>query len=98
MVLDDLEMALQETWPLRMALYTLHLQMPINWQDHTVRKGLIALYDKLQEQELKEIRRLGPQEYLVIKPLAPDAGGEFAEKVARHVRALDDLGVVVRPG
>ncbi|MGD0604174.1 MAG: hypothetical protein ABSA53_11310 [Streptosporangiaceae bacterium] len=40
----------------------------------------------------------GPQEYLLIKPLAPDAGGEFAAKAAEHVRALDDLGLVVRLG
>lgn len=43
-------------------------------------------------------RRSGPQEYLLIKPLAPDAGGEFAEQAAGHVRALDDLGLVVRLG
>jgi hypothetical protein len=37
------------------------------------------------------------QAYLMIKPLAPDTGGEFAEKVAGHVRgALDDLGMLVR--
>jgi len=40
----------------------------------------------------------GPQEYLLINPLAPDAGGEFAAKAAEHVRALDDLGLVVRLG
>ena len=46
--------------------------------------------------DIANIRRLGPQAYLMIKPLAPDTGGEIAEKVAGHVRALDDLGMLVR--
>jgi hypothetical protein len=37
-------------------------------------------------------------DYLLIKPLAPDAGADFAGKAAEHVRALDDLGLIVRPG
>jgi hypothetical protein len=59
---------------------------------------LNGLRGKLQELELREIRLAGPQEYLLIKPLAPDPGGEFAEKAAEYVRALDDLGLVVRLG
>jgi hypothetical protein len=42
--------------------------------------------------------RLPSADCLLIKPLAPDAGGTLAEKAAGHVRALDDLGLIVRPG
>jgi hypothetical protein len=61
-----------------------------------VNEVLRMLREKLDELELQEIRLVGPQEYLLIKPIAPDAGGAFAEQAAEHVRALDDLGLVVR--
>lgn len=42
--------------------------------------------------------RLPGGDYLLIKPLAADAGGVLAGKAAEHVRALDELGLIVRPG
>jgi hypothetical protein len=95
-VLDDLQAAFQETWKLRLALNTLEARIPTQWETGSVREVLRALRDNLEELELEQIRHLGPREYLLIKPLAPDAGGAFAEKAAEHVRALDDLGLVVR--
>ena len=59
-------------------------------------EALKALRARLEEQELAEIRDLGPKEYLLIKPLAPDTGGAVADKAAGHVRGLDDLGLIVR--
>jgi hypothetical protein len=63
-----------------------------------VKEALKTLREKLDDLELREICRVGPLEYVLIKPLALDAGGEFAEQAAEHVRALDDLGLVVRLG
>jgi hypothetical protein len=97
-ILDDIQTALQVPATLRLALNTLQGEMPPELENGGVRETLNALRDKLEEMEIQEIRRVGPQEYLLIKPLAPDAGGEFAEKAAVHVRALDDLGLVVRLG
>jgi hypothetical protein len=97
-ILDDIQTALQVPATLRLALNTLQGEMPPELESGGVRETLNALRGKLEEMELQEIRRAGPQEYLLIKPLAPDAGGEFAEKAAVHVRALDDLGLVVRLG
>jgi hypothetical protein len=88
-------MTLEKLWPLRLALHTLLHHTPLHLLDDNVSKALSALRDRLEEQEMAEIRRLGPQEYLLIKPLRPDAGGDLAEKVAAHVRALDDLGLVL---
>jgi hypothetical protein len=97
-ILDDIQTALQVPSMLRLALNTLRDEMPVKWATDSVREALNTVWEKLEELELQEIRRAGPQEYLLIKPLAPDAGGAFAEKAAEHVRALDDLGLVVRLG
>jgi hypothetical protein len=37
-----------------------------------------------------------PSDYLLIKPITADAA-DIAYKAAEHVRALDDLGLIVRP-
>src|SRR5437868_6620310 len=95
-ILDDIQNALGDLSKLRLALNTLQNEMPMNLQTDSVREALSRLRKKLEETELEEIRRLGHWEYLLIKPLAPDAGRAFAEKAAEHVRALDDLGLVVR--
>jgi hypothetical protein len=95
-ILDDIQTALQVPVMLRQALNTLQSEMPPEWDTGSVKEVLTTLREKLDELELQEIRRAGPQEYLLIKPLAPDAGGEFAERAAEHVRALDDLGLVIR--
>ena len=97
-ILDDIQAALHVPAMLRLALNTLQDEMPPELETGDIRKMLNGLREKLQELELREIRLAGPQEYLLIKPLAPDAGGEFATKAAEHVRALDDLGLVVRLG
>jgi hypothetical protein len=97
-ILDDIENALGVPAMLRLALNTLRDEMPVEWAIGNVREVLNALRDKIEELELQQIRQLGHHEYLLIKPLAPDAGGTFAEKAAEHVRALDDLGLVVRLG
>ena len=95
-ILDDIQTALQVPSLLRHALNTLECEMPAVWETGSVREVLRMLRGRIEELELREIRRAGPQEYLLIKPLAPDAGGAFAEQAAEHVRALDDLGLVVR--
>lgn len=95
MILNDIQCALQETAKVRLALNILQNEIPPGWSDSAC-EALRAMREQLQELELREIRQLGPQEYLLIKPLAPDAGGPFAEKAAEHIRALDDLGLVVR--
>jgi hypothetical protein len=96
-ILDDIQGALNHLWPVRLALNTLegHIMPPLSEIDG-VQEMLDLLRATLEEAELAKIRRLGPREYMMIKPLAPDAGGEFAEKAAIHVRALDDLGLIVR--
>jgi hypothetical protein len=95
-ILDDIQTALDLPSMLRQALNTLQSEMPPEWETSSVTEVLNTLRRKLEELELQEIRRVGPQDYLLIKPLAPDAGGAFAEQAAEHVRALDDLGLVVR--
>ena len=95
-ILDDIQAALQVPALLRQALNTLQSEMPSEWGTGSVNEVLRTLRERLEELELQEIRRAGPAEYLMIKPLAPDAGGAFAERAAEHVRALDDLGLVVR--
>ena len=95
-ILDDVQAALAVSAKLRLALNTLEGEMPVEWATGGVREALKALRERLEVLEVQEIRRVGPREYLLVKPLAPDVGGAFAEKAAVHVRALDDLGLVVR--
>ena len=95
-ILDDIQDALYVPAQLRLALDTLQTVMPPELAADGVHETLAMLREKLLELELQEIRRVGPQEYLLIKPLPPDIGGEFADKAAEHVRALDDLGLIVR--
>ncbi len=97
-ILDDIQSALQVPATLRLALNTLQEHMPPELESGGMREMLNTLRDRLEKIELREIRQVGPQEYLLIKPLAPDAGREFAVQAAGHVRALDDLGLVVRLG
>jgi hypothetical protein len=97
-IIDDIQNALAAPARLRLALNTLQAEMPVEWQADDVNEVLDMLRESLGVLELEEIRRAGPREYLLIKPLAPDAGGAFAEQAAEHVRALDDLGLVVRLG
>ncbi len=37
-------------------------------------------------------------QYLLVRPLAPDAGSALADQAAGYMRALDDLGPIVRAG
>jgi hypothetical protein len=95
-VLDDTWNALGDTMSMRLALDTLQNQLPPRWTSNDVRHVLNALRDSLEDEELSQIRRWGPREYLLIKPLRPDAAVLVAAKAAGHVKALDDLGLIAR--
>lgn len=95
-VLDETWNALGDTMSMRLALNTLRNQLPPHWNSHDVSHALNALRDRLEEEELTQIRRWGPREYLLIKPLRPDTAVLLAQKAAEHVRALDDLGLIAR--
>jgi hypothetical protein len=94
--LVDVEHALSGSTTLRVAINTLMFILPPELETDSVHDALRELQVKLSERELREIRDHGPREYLLIKPLAPDAGPDFAGQAAQHVRALDDLGLIVR--
>ena len=81
---------------LRLALSTLEANVPRHWTTDDTDRALKALWDKLAEEELSQIRRWGPREYLLIKPLRADAAPALAMKAAEHVRALDVLGLIAR--
>ena len=78
--LDDIRNALQVPAKLRLALNTLQGEMPPELESGGVREMLFALRDRLEEVELREIRTVGPQEYLLIKPLAPAPEGNSRSK------------------
>jgi hypothetical protein len=70
-ILDDIQEAIYVPAQLRLALDTLQSVMPPELAADGVRETLNALREKLLELELQEIRRVGPQEYLLIKPASP---------------------------
>jgi len=88
--------ALGDTVCLRLALNTLESNLPARWITYDACDALNALRIKLEEEELSQIRSWGPREYLLIKPLRPDAGVVLAKEAAEHVKALDDLGLIAR--
>ena len=94
--LGDLQTAFRGTWKLRLALNILEREMPQNMWIMEIRHGLIVFRRRIELMELDETRCLGPVEYLLINPLTPGTDGESAEDVAAHVRALDDLGLILR--
>ena len=73
MDLEPVRYAMQVPAKLLMALDLLEGEMPVDWETGGVRESLLTLRDNISELALREIGRLGPQEYLIIKPLAPDA-------------------------
>jgi hypothetical protein len=94
--LNEIEVGLGECAALRTALNTLEASLPPKWKNDGTHEVFKELRAKLEELELERLRRHGPYGYLLITPLAPDAGEDFAGKAAEHVRALDDLGLIVR--
>jgi hypothetical protein len=94
--LDDMWNALGGTVDLRLALSTLEASVPRHWTTDDTGRALKALWDKLEQEELSQIRSWGPREYLLIKPLRADAAPALAVEAAEHVRALDDLGLIAR--
>jgi hypothetical protein len=68
-ILDDIQTALAVPSMLRQALNTLQGEIPADWETGSVKETLRTLRERLEELELQEIRRAGPQEYLLIKPL-----------------------------
>jgi hypothetical protein len=96
--LVEVERALSGSSRLRLAVVTLQNDLPADLEADSVRQTLAELRDRIDERELREIRDYGPRQYLLIKPFAPDADGTFTGKAAQHVRALYDLGLIVRLG
>jgi hypothetical protein len=94
--LDDMWNALGDNVALRLALSTVEANVPRHWTTDDTGRALRALWDRLEEEELSQIRTWGPREYLLIKPLRADTAFEFAMKAAEHIRALDDLGLIAR--
>lgn len=94
--LTDVDCAIGGSSTLRLAVHALLHVLPEDLKTDSVRGTLNELRDRLDQRELQAILVYGPREYLLIKPLAPDAGGAFADQAAQHVQALADLGLIVR--
>ena len=96
--LNAIDWEISQTAKLRLALNALDYEAPVQWwgDSEIVTQAFGIMRDAIEQMDLDHIRALGPSQYLVIRPLAPDAGAQIASQAATHIRALDDLGLVIR--
>jgi hypothetical protein len=88
--------SLEQTRHLRMVLDLLEETLPGSYASDGLLSELWALREKFAAVELSQLRRLGQREYLVIRPVDPAAPGPLANRAAEAIKALDDLGLVIR--
>jgi hypothetical protein len=81
---------------IRMTLDMLEETLPLSYASDGLLSELWALREKIAAAELIQLRRIGHREYLVIRPIAPDTAEPLITMAAEAVKALDDLGLVVR--
>jgi hypothetical protein len=99
-ILDDLWSTLEPTRLLRLALNILSRRLPADVETESVRESLGSIHEWICKAELKALRTWGlPTQYVIIRPINPlnPPGPEDMEKISSAIRALDDLGLVVRP-
>jgi hypothetical protein len=94
--IEEVRGPLERTRHLRMALDLLQERLPAAYACDGLESELWALREKLDAAELTRLRTLGHREYLIIQPLAPAAPQSLITQAAQAVKALDDLGLVIR--
>lgn len=97
---DSIRSALEPTRKIRLALDVLWGILPPDMETDAIRVALWDIHERLCEEELKKLRTWGiPHQYVIISPINPrkPPGPEDMEKIARAIRTLDDLGLIVIP-
>jgi hypothetical protein len=94
--IDEVRADLEQTRELRLALDVLEGNLPPAYWSDGLMAELWALREKFAVAELRQLRKIGHREYLIIQPLGPEAAEPLISKAAQALKALNDLGLVVR--
>jgi hypothetical protein len=92
--MEELRIQLEDTRIIRLALDSLEEHLPTRLESDSLTAEFVALRERLAEMERTALRKIGNREYMILAPV--DEFECFGGKAAEALRALDDLGLVIR--
>jgi hypothetical protein len=92
--MEELHTELKDTRIIRLALDSLEEHLPAGLASDSLTAEFVGLRERLAEMEQKALRKIGNREYMILAPV--DEFECFGGKAAEALRALDDLGLVIR--
>ena len=92
--IEEVRSKLEDTRMIRLALDSLEEHLPPELESDDLTLEFLTLREKLAEAERKELRKIGHREYMILAPI--DTFESFGGKAAAAIRALDELGLVIR--
>jgi hypothetical protein len=92
--MEELRIQLKDTRIIRLALDSLEEHLPTELESDSLTAEFVSLRERLAEMERKALRKIGNREYMILAPV--DEFASFGGKTAEALRALDDLGLVIR--
>lgn len=98
--LDEIRSVLEPTRKLRLGLEVLTQHLPQDMEGGAITDALWQIHERLCSDELRWLRTFGlPLAYILISPINPlnPPAAEDMEKIARAIRTLDDLGLIILP-
>jgi hypothetical protein len=92
--IEEVRSKLTDTRVIRLALDSLEENLPPELESDDLTLEFLTLREKLAEAERRELRKIGHREYMILAPI--DIFESFGGKAAAAIRALDELGLVIR--
>jgi hypothetical protein len=92
--IEEVRSKLKDTRLIRLALDALEEHLPPELESDNLTLEFLTLREKLAKAERRELRKIGHREYMVLAPI--DTFESFGGKAAAAIRALDELGLVIR--
>ena len=92
--IEEVRSKLKDTRVIRLALDSLEEHLPTELNSDDLTLEFVTLREKLAEAERRELRKIGPREYMILAPI--DTFESLGGKAAAAIRVLDELGLVIR--
>lgn len=96
---EEVRGPLERTRMLRLGLAVVWEHLPQDMETGPIADALWKIHERLCDAELRELRQSLPGAYVVVSPINPmkPPGPEDMKAIARAIRTLDDLGLIVVP-
>lgn len=96
---EEIRGLLEHTRMLRLGLAVVWEHLPQDMQAGPIADALWKIHERLCDRELRELRTSLPGAYVVVSPINPmkPPRPQDMEAIARAIRTLDDLGLIVVP-